>query len=48
MTGFRKVIIVLLVLAYLFSPQNLAPGIVDDAVFLLLGLLAMKRREVAV
>ena len=48
MTGFRRMVIIVLVLAYIFSPVNLAAGLLDDAVILLLGITAVRKRgEVA-
>ena len=44
MTGFRRIVIILLVLAYIFSPVNLAAGLLDDAIILLLGFAAIRKR----
>lgn len=43
MNGIAKGMILVLVLIYLVSPLDLAPGPIDDLIVLLMGLAARKR-----
>ncbi len=43
MNQFAKGMLVVLVIFYIVSPLDLAPGPVDDAIVLLLGMAASKR-----
>ena len=43
MNQFAKGMLVVLIIFYIASPLDLAPGPVDDAIVLLLGMAASKR-----
>lgn len=43
MNQFAKGMLVVLIIFYIVSPLDLAPGPVDDAIVLLLGMAASKR-----
>ncbi len=43
MKGLLKVLIAIIVLVYIVSPIDIAPGPIDDIIVLLLGLASQKR-----
>ena len=42
MSVFLKVLIVVLVILYFVSPVDVAPGLIDDIIVVLMGLAAQK------